>query len=169
MARKNGLSRRLAGLFLACGCAVALTGCSPVSMGFIAPQDGGYVLSIPERCGLKVVSIDVAYYTESADPSPHLWVATATSDTASNEVVLFQPNDGYATEGDANEIDFTKELTIGWEEGTDGASAGVTGVLADLGEDEVLWANGITSVNDYDQQTSGVGFQEFRCTQRRAG
>jgi hypothetical protein len=158
--------RRLACLLFACGCALGLAGCTPVSAGFITTKDGGYVLTIPERCGLKIVNVSVAYYTDGSEPNPDLWAATAELDLASNQVILFQPNDGYKTEGDPTKVDFTRELDIGWGEGENDSPAGAAGVLADLGPDQVLWANGITSSGDYDRETTGGMPGGYRCVEK---
>ena len=141
---------------------LAFGGCTPVSAGFIAVTDGVYTLTIPERCGRKIVSVSVAYYS-ATEPSPDLWVASAEVEVASNHVVLFQPNDGYVTEGDASGIDFSKELTIGWGEGATDSPGGVTGVLGTLGPDDVLWTNGITTAGELDRQISSAVPGSYRC------
>ncbi|MDR3070964.1 MAG: hypothetical protein LBU38_08195 [Propionibacteriaceae bacterium] len=163
MKRENKLGYGLARLFLVVVCVMVLTGCTPLSAGFIEAQDGVYVLTIPQKCERKIVNVSVAYYSDGSEPNPDLWAASAELDAASNRVVLFQPNDGYTTEGDVGGIDFSRELTIGWGEGEDDSPGGVTGILAGLEPGKVLWASGITSTEKYEQDTSQAIPGTHRC------
>jgi hypothetical protein len=152
-------------LVAAClSCLLLVSGCTPLSAGFVAVDGGKYVLQIPEECDLKIVGV-VVFYAGDDYSGTSLWEAKADFEDASNRVVLFEPNVGYAATGDASAIDFSRELGVGWGEGESDMPGGVNGVLADLEPGEVLWIDGIVSADSYKAAVSSP-FTNLRCPRR---
>lgn len=144
-------------------CALALAGCTPASLGYVTAKDGVYTLTIPERCGMNISRVTVNY-DDDDDVDSNLWSATSDAGGAANSVVLFQPNDGYSTEGDPTVIDLARPLSITWVENPGDGLGAVSGVLSTLGPDDVLSQNGITSFDDYERQTVTLAVPgTFRC------
>ncbi|MDR1768120.1 MAG: hypothetical protein LBR32_06810 [Propionibacteriaceae bacterium] len=142
-------------------CVTVLAGCSPLSAGFVAVEDGRYVLEIPEACGMRIFHVGVAYL-EGSGSEGDFWAADAEPGMAANRVVLFEPNDGYVATGDGASVDVGRSVVMKWDEAADGGPGFVSGVLGDLAPGRVLWREDMLSADDYGRQVLGR-LADFRC------
>jgi hypothetical protein len=117
-----------------------------------------YLLVVPPQCDMTLQSVVVKYYGEDDDDwrffddLETVWAAEAT-DSGRKSVVLFEENAGYSNELAVNDIG--QRVVIGWTglwaSGNTGGDA-VDGVLDEIGDDEILWFDGVKSRGTYDSE-----------------
>lgn len=138
--------------------AVLLTACSPETSTVIRlGGDDTFVISAREECDYVLDDIEVRYMLDNAayDDMPLLWTATARDGGGSRQVSLFRPNSGYEVHRAVSDVDGSREVIVGWSKRyPDGnvVEHAVGGVLAELGDDNLIWFGGLTSVADYEWQ-----------------
>jgi len=138
---------------------LVLSSCSLVTSAYVVrTPSGGYQLVVPPQCSLTIVSVVVKH---SGDPDDDvgfddletIWAARA--DGAGREAVtLLDENDGYTSEWSARGVAADARVVIGWAEvHSDGdvSSNSLAGTLADMGEGDLLWYDGVTSRDEYDR------------------
>ncbi len=145
-----------------------LVGCSEVSPAYVTVDGGVFTLTIPSNCSSKITDVIVKYSRDdgtSFDELTTVWSAEVDPGHVANEVILFQPNDGFSTERSVLAIDTSKELVVSWSEQTESGTVFVgdlVGVLDDVGDEDVLWNDGITTRDTYDGEVSAP-WGQFRC------
>lgn len=150
---------------------VLLAGCSAVTSAYVAVDGGDNMLTVPAQCHYEITEVLIKYAGDEDadlgfDDLTTVWSAKAEPGHSSKEIVLFQPNVGFSTEHLVTSIDTSEELVIWWKERWDDGDefeASLIGVVDDLeAEDDVLWFDGVTSVDTYDREVSSP-LGRFRC------
>ncbi|MDR1790521.1 MAG: hypothetical protein LBR20_02485 [Propionibacteriaceae bacterium] len=140
-----------------CGCDGASVMGEPAPRGYVYQEDGAYYLAVVDVCpAVKLASIQVAYAQEDTfvDELEPVWRATVVGEPASS-VALFETAGNVQVDYSDASPDLSRNLVVSWiEAGDPGEELGgsVSGVLTDIGSDQVLWAEGIESESSFDKK-----------------